>query len=88
MARTLFFRMVFRKFSEITKNKPIFIQYNVFYNYEYFYFSLPFDLFSISAKEVDQIRNNAVCVVARRFFLFCCALTTGPCNAFQHNFVN
>ena len=33
MARTLFFRMVLRKFSKITNNKPIFIQYNIFYNY-------------------------------------------------------
>ena len=34
MARTLFFPMVFRKFSEITKNEPIINQYNIFYNYE------------------------------------------------------
>ena len=38
MARTLFFRMIFRKFSEITKNKPSFSQYNIIYNYEYFFF--------------------------------------------------
>ena len=42
MARTLFFRMVFRKFSEITNNKPIFSQYNIFYNYEYFFFRSAF----------------------------------------------
>ena len=29
------------------------------------FFSLHFDLFSIIAKEVNQIRNNVVCVVAR-----------------------
>ena len=52
------------------------------------FFSLRFDLFSIIAKEVNQIRNNVVCVVARLIFLFCCALTRGRCNAFQHNFVN
>ena len=69
MARTLFFRMVFKKFSEITKNKPIFSQYNIFYNYEYFFFSLRFDLFSIIAKEANQIRNNVVCVVARLLLL-------------------
>ena len=82
MARTLFFRMVFRKFSEIIKNKPIFSQYNIFYNYECFFFSLRFDLFSIIAKEVNQIRNNVVCVVARLVFLSWCALTTGQCNAY------
>ena len=29
-----------------------------------YFFSLRFDLFSIIAKEVNQIRNNVVCVVA------------------------
>ena len=52
------------------------------------FFSLHFDLFSIIAKEVIQIRNNVLCVVARLVFLFCCALTTVRCNAFQHVFVN
>ena len=46
-----------------------------------FFFSFRFDLFSI-------IGNNVICIVARLVFLFCCALTTGRCNAFQHNFVN
>ena len=45
------------------------------------FFSFRFDLFSI-------IGNNVICIVARLVFLFCCALTTGRCNAFQHNFVN
>ena len=52
------------------------------------FFSLRFDPFSIIAKEVNQIRNNVVCVVARLVFVFCCALTTGRCNVFQHIFVN
>ena len=69
MARKLFFRMVFRKFSEITKIKPIFSPYNIFCNYISF-FILRFDLFSIIAKEVNEIRNNVVCVVARLVFLF------------------
>ena len=38
MARTLFCRMVLRKFSEITNNKPTFSQYNIFYNYFLFSF--------------------------------------------------
>ena len=84
MARTLFFRMVLRKFSEITNNKPIFSQYNIFYNYDISFFSLRFDLFSIIAKKVNQIRNNVVCVVARLALVFSCALTTGRRNAFQH----
>ena len=88
MARTLFFRTVLREFSEITNNKPIFSQYNIFYNYDYFFFQSAFYLFSIIAKVINQIRNNVVCVVARLVFVFCCGLTTGHCNAFQHIFVN
>ena len=59
-----------------------------FTNLNISFFNLRFDLFSIIAKKVNQIRNNVVCVVARLVFLFCCALTTCPCNAFQHIFVN
>ena len=51
-------------------------------------FSLCFYLISIIGKKVNQIRNNVACVVARLVFLFCCALTTARCNAFQHNFEN
>ena len=50
-------------------------------------FSLRFDLFSIITKEVNQIKNNVVCVRARLVFVFCCAFTTGRCNAFQYIFV-
>ena len=46
------------------------------------FFNLRFDLFSIIAKEVNQIRNNVVCVVARLVF------TTGRYNVFQYIFVN
>ena len=92
MVRTLFFRIVFRKFSEITKNNPIFSQYNIFYNYFFqklfSFFSLRFDLFLIIAKKANQIRNNVLCVVARYVFLFCCGLTRSRCNALQHNFTN
>ena len=88
MARTLFFRMVLKKLSEITNNKPILISTIFFTIMNISFFSLRFDLFSVIAKEVNQIRNNVVCVVARLVFLFCCALTTGRCNAFQHIFIN
>ena len=74
MARRLFLRMALRKFSEITNNQSIFSQYNTFYNYGYFFFfSRHFGLFSIIAKEVNQIRNNVGCVVARLVSLFYCA---------------
>ena len=42
MARTLFFSMALRKFLEITNNKPIFSQYNIFYIYDYFFFQSVF----------------------------------------------
>ena len=57
-----------------------------FTNMNISFFSLRFDLFSIIAKEVNQIRKNEDCVVARLVFVFCCALTTWRCNAFQHIF--
>ena len=85
MARTLLFCMVLRKLPEIIKNKPIFSQYIFFTIMNISFFSLRF---SVIAKEVNQIRNNVICVVARFVFLSCCALTTGRCNAFQHKFVN
>ena len=89
MARTLFFRMVLRKSSEITNKKIIFSHHYIFYDYEYFFFfSLRFDFFLIIAKGVNQIMNNLVWVVARLAFLFSWALNTGCCNAFQHIFVN
>ena len=87
MARTLFFRMVLKKLSEITNNKPILISTIFFTIMNISFFSLRFDLFSVIAKEVNQIRNNVVCDAGRLVFVFCCALTTGRCNALQHIFV-
>ena len=84
MARTLSFRMVFGKSLETTENKPIII----FTIINISFFSPRFDLFSIIAKEVNQNTNNAVCVVVCLVFLFCCALSTSRCNAFQNLFVN
>ena len=77
MAITLFFRMVLRKLSKITNNKPILISTIFFTVMSISFFSLRFDLFSIIAKEVNQIRNNVVCVVARLVFVLCCALNMG-----------
>ena len=51
------------------------------------FFSLRFDLFSIITKEVNQIRNNVVCVVARLVFLFCLLCTHyGPLQCFSTYF--
>ena len=83
MART-FFRMVLRKFSEITNTKPFLVSTIFFTSMNISFFNLRFNLFSIIAKKVNQIRNNVVCVVARLALVFSCALTTGRRNAFQH----
>ena len=79
------FHFVFKKFIENT-NKNV---CTIFYKYKYFFFfTLCCDLFSIIAKKINQIRNIVVCVVAHLVFVFCCALTTGCCIAFQNIFVN
>ena len=59
-----------------------------FTNTNVLFFNLCSDLFSIIAKKANQIKNNVVCVVARLVFVFCCALTTVRCNAFQLISVN
>ena len=48
------------------------------------FFSLRFDLFSIIAKEVNQIRNNVVCVVACFLVLLCTHY--GPLQCFSTYF--
>ena len=69
----------------LTKNQ--FLVSTVFFtNINISFFSPRFDLFSIIVKKFIQIRNNVVCVLARLVFVFCCAVTTGRCNTFQHIF--
>ena len=85
MVSTLFFRMVLRKFSEITNNKPIFSYYNTFHRYKYFFFQPAFwSLFNHCQKKLIKSGASLLCVVALLVFVFCCVLTTGRCNAFQH----
>ena len=79
--------MVFRKFSEITNNKPIFRHYNIFYK-NISFFNLHFDLFLIIPQKVNQIKNNVVGVIAPLVVVFFFVLTIGHCNVFQHISVN
>ena len=67
MARTSLFCMVFRRFSEITNNKPIFSQYNIFYSYKYFLFQFAF--WSLSNHSQRSQSNHEQCSL-------CCSL---PC---------
>ena len=75
MARTLFFHTVLRKFIENTNNQ--FLVSTIL-------FAMCSDIFSI----IIQSKNNEVFVIAHFVFVFCYALTTSHCNAFQHIFVN
>ena len=71
MAKTLFFRMVLRKFSKITNNKPSLLSTICFTIMKISFWNLHFDLFLIIAKEVNQIRKNVVCVVVPLVVLLC-----------------
>ena len=88
MTRTLFFCMVLGGSQKLLKTNQVLVSTIFFAIMNISFFSLRFDIFLIIAKEVNQIRNKVVCVVARLVFLFCCAFTTGHCSAFQHNFAN
>ena len=73
MARTLFFRMVLRKFSEITNNKPIFSQYNIFYNYEYFFFQSAFwSLFNHRQRSQSNQEQCSLCCSSPCFRVLLC----------------
>ena len=83
MARTLFFRMVFRKFSEITKNKPIFSQYNIFYNYEYFFFQSAFwSLFNHRQRSQSNQEQCSLCCSSPCFLVLLCT-HYGPLQYFS-----
>ena len=86
MARTLFFRMVFRKFSEITKNKPIFSQYNIFYNYEYFFFQSAFwSLFNHRQRSQSNQEQCSLCCGSPCFRVLMCT-HYGPLRCFSTYF--
>ena len=81
----LFFGMVLRKFSEIT-NKPIFSQYNIFYNYEYFFFQSAFwSLFNHGQKSQWNQQQCSLCCNSPCFpFLLCTHY--GPLQCFSRYF--
>ena len=86
MAITLFFRL--GNSQKLLAKDQFSVSTISFTNINISFSNLRFDLFSIIAKKVNQIRNNVVRVVAGLVFVFYCALTTGRCNAFQHIFGN
>ena len=72
MARTLFFRMVLRKFSEITNNKSIFSQYNIFCKYKYFFFQSAFSSLFNHRQKIQS--NEEQCTVLWLALFSCFAL--------------
>ena len=86
MARTLFFRMVLRKFSEITNNKPIFSQYNIFYNYKYFFFQSAFwSLFNHRQRSQSNQEQCSMCCSSPCFLVLLCT-HYGPLQCFSTYF--
>ena len=75
MARTLLFCMVFRKFSEITNNKPFFIVSTIFFtNINISFFNLHFDRFSVIVKKSQS--NQEQCSLCCSSPCFCVLLCT------------
>ena len=81
MART-FFRMVFRKFSEITKSKPIFSQYNIFYNYEYFFFQSAFRSFINHGRRNQWNQEQCSLCCSSPYFRVLLCIHCGPLQCF------
>ena len=58
----LVFRILVRKFSEITNNKPTFSQYSIFYNYDYFFFQSAFwSLFNHRQRSQSNQEQCSLC---------------------------
>ena len=86
MARTLYFRKVLRKFSEITNNKPIFSKCNIFYNYEYFFFQSAFwSLFNNRQRSQSNQEQCSLCRGSPCFRVLLCS-HYGPLQCFSTYF--
>ena len=73
MARTSFFRMVLRKSSKITTNKPIFSQNSISYNYEYFLFQCAFwSLFNQQQRSQSNQEQCSLCCSSPCFLVLLC----------------
>ena len=62
IARILVFRILLRKFSQITNNKPTFSHCSIFYNYEYFFFQSAFwSLFNHRQRSQSNQEQCSLC---------------------------
>ena len=78
--------MVIRKFSEITNNKAIFSQYNIFYNYEYFFFQSTFwSLFNHRQRSQSNQEQCSLCGGSPCFRVLLCT-HYGPLQCFSTYF--
>ena len=86
MARTLFFRMVFRKFSETTNNKPIFSQHNIFLQSWIFLFLSAFwSLFNHCQRSQSNQEQGSLCCTSPCFRVLLCT-HYGPLQCFSTYF--
>ena len=70
--RTLFFRMVLRKFSEVTDNKPVFSKYNIFSIYEYFFFQSAFWIINNHQRSQSNQEKCSLCYSLSCFLILLC----------------
>ena len=86
MSKTLFFHMVLRKFSDITNNKPIFSQNNIFHNYEYFFFQPAFwSFFNHRQRSQSNQKQYSLCYSSPCFLVLLCT-HYGLLHCFSTNF--
>ena len=86
MLRIVFFRMVLRKFSEITNSKPSFSHYNFFYNYEYLFFQFAFwSLFNHRQRSQSNQEQCSLCCSSPCFRVLLCT-HYGPLQCFSTYF--
>ena len=63
--------MLLRKLSEITNNKPTFSQYNIFYNYKFFFFQSTFwSIFNHRQKSQSSGEQCSLCCTSPCFSVF------------------
>ena len=86
MARTFFSVWSLGNSQKLLKTNQFLVSAIFFTMLNIAFFSLRFELFSIIAKEVNQISDNVVCVAVRFVFLFCRALT--PAVAVLFNIIS
>ena len=78
--------MALRKLSEITNNKPIFSQCNIFYIYEYFFFQSAFwSLFNHHQRSQSNQKQCSLCCCSPCFCVLLCT-HCGPLQCFSKYF--